>query len=106
MIELPKKRERKEADVDAKVAAYLYKHYPHSFALEVKIKGGRVLPHQVAALRQVTRGTFKPYKIRDMGARNPFDYIGLKNADALLCVVDKKHVICTVNENYDFSFSV
>lgn len=106
MPPLPRKNKRTEAKVDDLVAAYLYKHHPRSFALEVKIQGGRVLDHQKKALRQVTNNTFKPYKISDMGRLNPFDYVCLKNADAILCVVNKKAVTCLVNEIYEIDFTI
>ena len=106
MLELPKKVKRKEADIDGKVAQFLYRHHPRSFALEVKVDGGKVLDHQTKALRQVATDTFKPLKLPDMGRRNPFDYVVLKGADAILCIVDKKKVNCVVNETYEISFSL
>ncbi len=106
MLKLPKKVKRKEADVDGKVANWLWTHHPHSFALEVKMKGGTLLDHQKRSLRQVSNNAFKPLKLPDMGQRNPFDYVGLKQADAILCVVNGKKVTCLVNETYQISFSV
>lgn len=72
------------------------KHTHRNWALEVKIKGNKVAPHQKAALKQVEDGKFL-YKIPDMGQRNPFDYICLGDADAIVCVVDGKNVACEVN---------
>lgn len=94
---LPKKYKRTEARVDSLVAEKLQKKHIHrNWALEVKIKGNKVLPHQRAALKQVEAGTFL-YKIPDMGQRNPFDYVYLGDADAIVCVVDGKDVVCEVN---------
>lgn len=106
MYELPKKRKRIEASVDDKVALYLWKHHPRSFGLEVKIKGGVLLDHQKKALRQVTNDTFRPFKIPDMGRRNPFDYLCVKHGDGIKCVVDGKQVRCTVNESYTLEFKI
>lgn len=96
--DLPKKYKRTEAKVDSLVASALVKKHTHrNWALEVKIKGGRLKKHQSVALKQVENGKFPPYKIRDDGARNPFDYIYLGDADAIVCVVDGKDVACDVN---------
>ena len=103
--ELPRKNKRIEAAVDGKVAEALRKKHPHrNWALEVKIKGGRLKPHQLVALKKVENGKFL-YKIPDMGQQNPFDYVCLGDADAIVCVVDKKDVHCEVNSGvmkYDF----
>lgn len=97
MYDLPKKHNRAEAAVDGKVAEKLRKKHPHrNFALEVKMKGGRLKAHQKKALQQVEDGEFL-YKIPDMGRRNPFDVIYLGDADAIVCVVDGKQVKCDVN---------
>lgn len=95
---LPKKYKRTEAKVDGKVAERLTKLHMHrNWALEVKIKGGRLLDHQKAALKQVENGKFKPYKLPDLGQRNPFDYVYLGDADAIVCWVDGRDVRCEVN---------
>jgi hypothetical protein len=106
MYKLPKKVKRIEAKVDEKVANFLWRHHPKTFALEVKIKGGTLEDHQKRALRQVANNAFKPLKLPDMGRRNPFDYIGLKGADAILCIVDGKKVTCLVNETYEINFKI
>ena len=106
---LPKKYKRTEAKLDSLVAEKLMKKHPHrNWCLEVKIKGGRLEKHQKVALKQVENGTFKPYKIPDMGRQNPFDFFYLGDADAIFCVVDGKNVTSddkviniTVNGNID-----
>lgn len=62
-------------------------NYPRSVALEIKIKGGKIKPHQEAALNQVAKGTFS-YKIPDMGRRTCFDSFMLKDADPILVTCD------------------
>lgn len=106
MLKLPKKVKRTEASIDGKVALWLWNHHPRPFALEVKIKGGTLLDHQKKALRQVTNNTFKPLKLADTGRRNPFDYVGIRGGDGILCVVDGKKVQCLVNEAYEINFKL
>ena len=97
IVALPKKVRRTEANVDSRVADKLRKLHTHrNWALEVKMKGGRLKDHQVVALKQVENGKFL-YKLPDMGRRNPFDYVFLGDADAIVCVVDGKDVQCDVN---------
>ena len=110
-VELPKKKERVEADLDSKVAERVRAVHPHpNWALEVKIKGrekSKSSEHQGKALKQVENGKFL-YKIPDMGKRNPFDYIRLGDADAIVCVIqeNKRDVKCTVNGCYDFNIRI
>lgn len=96
--DLPKKYKRTEAKVDSLVANSLIKKHTHrNWALEVKIKGGRLKKHQSVALKQVENGKFPPYKIPDMGQQSPFDFFYLGDADAIVCVVDGRDVSCDVN---------
>lgn len=95
---LPKAHNRTEAKVDSLVAERLTKIHKHkNWALEVKVAPNKLLPHQRAALKQVEDGRFKPYKIPDQGQRNPFDFIYIGDADAIVCTVDGKNVHCEVN---------
>ena len=104
--ELPRKNKRIEAAVDTRVALKVVKVHPHkNWALEVKIKGGRLKKHQITNLKQVENGTHPPQKIPDMGRQNPYDFYYLGDADAIVCVVDKREVHCEVNSGvmtYDF----
>ena len=107
-LELPKKKERAEADLDSKVAERVKAVHSHpNWALEVKLWNGKLKPHQVTALKQVENGKFL-YKIPDMGKRNPFDYISLGDADAIVCVIqeNKRDVKCVVNDNYEFNIRI
>ncbi len=74
---LPKRYNRKESKVDDLVDDWFYFNYPYSYAVEVKVKGNKALPHQVLALKEVQDGAFS-YKLPDMGRRNPFDIFGIK----------------------------
>jgi predicted ATPase len=104
---LPRKIKRTEANVDALVAQWLRRNHPHrNWALEVKIKGNRLAPHQKKALEQVEKGTFL-YKIPDQGRRNPFDYVYLGDADTFVCTVKGKDVHCDLNGGvYDYDFKI
>lgn len=106
-MELPKKINRTEADVDHNVAKRVAAVRGGNFALEVKIVGGRMKKHQPAALQQVEDGTFL-YKIPDMGRRNPFDYVFLGDADAIVCTVQKnlRDVHCIINGHYKFNVRI
>ena len=96
---------KKEADLTPKVMEKLVKKHTHrNWALEVKMKGNVLEPHQKKALKQVENGKFT-YKLPDMGRINPFDAIHLGDADAIVCVIDGKQCHCKVNGGvieYDF----
>ena len=84
---LPRQLNKREAKIDSKVLEWFEKNYPNSVAIEVKIKGGKLKPHQEVALNQVAKGKFH-FKIPDMGRRNPFDGFVLKNAEAFVVTCD------------------
>lgn len=98
--QLPKLRKHKETDVTPAIRGWFKKNWWRSYALEIKIKGGKVQKHQPAALKQVNDGFFD-IKLKDWGGRNPFDVIGLKDADAFIVVADRKH--CDVY-NYEMEW--
>lgn len=106
--DLPRKNKRLEAKVDSLVAAWLDANYPHPYALEVKIKGGRLKTHQDVFLTKVANGTQPAWKIPDMGKQNKCDIIGgFKYMQALLCTVDGKDVDCmNYNDTYHFNFKL
>lgn len=85
---LPQIKKKREQSITPKVMDWFLKYYPNDVALEIKIKGGKIYPHQIVALKQVRDGNFK-YKIPDTGKRNPFDCIVLKRANAFLVICDK-----------------
>jgi hypothetical protein len=108
IYKLPKKIKRSEADLDTKVAERVQAVHPHkNWALEVKLFGKQPKPHQVSALKQVEDGKFL-YKIPDMGKRNPFDFVCLGDADAIVCTIqkNKRDVCCVVNGNYYFNVRI
>lgn len=106
--ELPKKIKTVERDLDGKVAERVRQVHPHpNWALEVKYDRGTLKPHQKIALKQVENGKFL-HKLKDSGARNPFDYIHLGDADAIVCTIkkNKRDVHCRVNDVYDFNIRI
>lgn len=86
---LPRVLKKKEAAITPRVMKWFEDNYPFSVAVEVKIRGNAILSHQDVALNQVQTGSFS-YKIRDSGARNPFDFFVLKQADAFVVTCDGK----------------
>ena len=101
---LPKIRKHKEQDITPLVFAWFEDRWINSVALEIKIKGGKLYPHQVVALKQVQKGSFS-HKIKDTGSRNPFDGFILKKADAFIVVCDKRICIAynpDMKKQFDF----
>lgn len=102
---LPKKRKHTEADITPLVFAWFEKNYPKSVAIEIKVKGGRFLPHQAIALRMVQNGVFS-HKFPDMGRLNPFDGVILKGADAFEVWCDKGVCIAYGYDGQEFTFEL
>ena len=90
---LPKLRKHKEGDITPGVIKWFTKNWKRNFVLEIKTKTGKIKPHQIAALKQVSNGVFI-YKIPDTGRKNPFDVIGIKDADPFIVICDKR--VCKV----------
>jgi len=105
--ELPKKNKSLERTLDGKVNDWLMANYPNDYLLEVKVKGGKLSPHQKKKLLEVEDGVFS-YKFPDGFLRTPCDYVGLKYGIALVCVIDGRDVVCTPNrkEELNFTFSI
>lgn len=102
-MELPpltKQYKREESKIDGPVLEWFLKNYPYSFALEIKTKNGKLLPHQMLALEEVQNGSFG-WKIPDLGRRNPFDCFGLKGAHAFKVVCDGRKCKATRIDDYD-----
>lgn len=87
--DLPKKRKKDESDITPFVMEWFMKYYSRNYAVEVKIKGGKLKKHQPVALKKVEDGKFD-LKLKDNGSINPFDFFGLKDADAYIVVCDKR----------------
>lgn len=107
MESLPRKLKKKEALKTPAIMDWFVQNYPHSVAVEVKIKGNKVKPHQNAALEQIVYSKFK-YKLPDMGRQNPFDFVVLKeDTHAIIVVYDEG--LCTAyckNNKNIFIFNV
>lgn len=103
---LPKLRSHKEADVTPLVMEWFKKNWKKSYAVEVKIVGGRIKKHQPVALKKVLSNEFD-MKLKDWGALNPFDFFGLKNADAFIVICSKRNCIAyTPDMKEAFRFNV
>lgn len=104
--ELPKLRKHKEADITPAIFKWFEGNYPKTVALEIKIKGGKIYPHQLSALKKVNEGCFA-HKIADTGRRQPFDGFILKNADAFLVICEKNNCVAyspEMEKKFTFSF--
>jgi len=103
---LPKLRKKKEADVTPLIMKWFKENWRKSYAVEVKIMTGRLKTHQPAALKKVVQNEFD-MKLKDFGARNPFDFFGLKNADAFIVFADGRDCIAyTYDMVEQFRFKV
>lgn len=99
--DLPKKYNRREAKVDARVAEWLKNNYQRSTLLEVKMKGGRVAEHQKRLIDSVSQTHEFMYKFPDGRTRTPLDYVILKDADAVLAVcTDDGACVLTFNNEH------
>jgi hypothetical protein len=106
--DLPRKNKRIEADLDSKVAERVREIHPQkNWALEVKYGKNKLEAHQKVALKKVENGKFL-YKIPDMGRQNPFDFVCLGDADAIVCTIaeNKRDVCCIVNDVYTFNIRI
>lgn len=91
--ELPKKRKKREASITPDIMKWFEKNYPNTtVCVEVKLTTGRLYDHQPVALKMVEDNRFS-YKLPDMGRRNPFDFIVVRNAVSYIVYVEKRH--CT-----------
>jgi len=109
MYELPKKYNRRESDIQHRVALKLIKMTGHrNWILEVKTHKGRQKPHQKVVQKQVENGKFL-HKFKDMGNQQPADYIYLGDADYILCseTERKNDIVCQVNGGvYEYKFRI
>lgn len=108
MDKLPRKLKKKEASKTPKVMDWFQKNYPFDVTVEVKVGKNKVKDHQNAALEQVADGSFK-WKIPDMGRRNPFDFIVLRNSDVHAIVVTVNGSDCQAyvyNTKKTFNFKI
>ena len=105
--DLPKKYNRKEANITPDVMDWFFNYYPDDVTVEVKVDKNKVLPHQKIALQQVEDGTFK-WKIPDQGKKNPWDFIVLKTKMVKPFVVTCVGRVCQAigKDGEEFTFKV
>lgn len=103
---LPKKYNRKEAEITPLVKRWFEDNYHKSVALEVKVGKNKTLSHQDTALNKVAQGCFG-YKIPDMGRKVPFDIFILKDADAFVVTCNGRECeAIRKGDDYKFNFRV
>lgn len=103
--DLPRQLDKKEANVTRRVMKWIAKNWPRSAGIEIKIEDGKLADHQIESLQKVQRGKFV-YKIPDMGRKNPFDAIFLKNADALIVRVYNKKNCVLLHNGHETRFTI
>ena len=105
--DLPKLRKHIESDKTPDIMAWFFDNYPRNYAVEVKIKGGRLKKHQPIALKQADEGKFH-MKLKDNGTINPFDFFGLKkDVDAFIVYVDgRKCKAYNYKMEWQFDFTI
>jgi hypothetical protein len=92
---LPKKKQRKEAQFQERFSKWLKSRHGKTGAFELKVSEGNSIPfnaladHQKTALYQVKHSLFS-HKIADLGNRNPFDCFMLSFAPAWVVVMFHK----------------
>lgn len=97
--ELPKKINRRESEIQHRVALKLMDRHPHrNWLLEVKTYKGKQKPHQKAVQKKVENGKFL-HKFKDMGNEQPGDYVFMGDGDYILCSETdiKNNIVCEVN---------
>lgn len=88
MDPLPRKLNKREANITPRVIRWFEKHYPKSCVVEVKIKGNTPAAHQEVTLHKTSRGLFS-FKMPDWGGRNPADFFMVKGGDGVLATCEK-----------------
>ncbi len=103
--DLPKKLNKREQKITPLVMAWFKEYYPHSCAVEIKIKGNKLKEHQALALNEVANGSFA-YKIPDLGRKNPFDFFVLQNAKAIVVTCDGRECKAIESDDSWFKFKI
>lgn len=93
---LPRVLKKREQKITPKIQKWFKHNWPNSYALEIKIKGNKLKTHQDRDLRKVKNGKFD-IKLSDATVgKQPFDVVGLINADAIVATYDKKTKTCKI----------
>lgn len=101
---LPKKRNRKEANIQHDVLQWLLKNTSYEGIVEIKIKGNKLLLHQKKSLEQANSGGLA-YKVPDvMMVRKPAD--GFIARKGLEVVCEGRSCIAYKDNNKEFEFKV
>ncbi len=88
MPPLPRVLKKKEASRTAEIMEMLLRTHG-TCAVEVKRRGGKLLPHQLKALKACASSEGFAFKIPDYGHKNPFDFFCFKNAPAYIAWIEK-----------------
>ena len=88
MPPLPRVLKRKEADRTAEIMKMMLRTHGTCF-VEIKVRGRKVLDHQMASLKAASSSTGMYWKIRDDGGIQPFDGFCARNALAFVVWIEK-----------------
>lgn len=99
--DLPRKLNKREADITPRILDWFRDSYPYSVAIEIKvtkkntIPRSALLPHQLKSLLDAQSGHGITHKISDIGRiRQPFDAFQLKNAHSFVVCAFLNHKLC------------
>ena len=87
MPPLPRVLKRKEADRTAEIMKMMLRTHGTCF-VEIKVRGRKVLPHQLTSLKAASSDTGMYWKIRDDGGIQPFDGFCARNALAFVVWIE------------------
>jgi hypothetical protein len=88
MPELPRVLDKLEARRTPEIMRMILEKYGTAF-VEIKRRGGKVLPHQRKNLQDAAGDTGMYWKIRDDGGIQPFDGFCARNALAFVVWIEK-----------------
>ena len=88
MPPLPRVLKKKEAYHTSAIMRMMLETHG-TCAVEVKMRGRKVSPHQMIALKKVVSPEGFAWKIPDYGHENPFDFFCLKGVPAYVVWIEK-----------------
>ncbi len=88
MPPLPRVLNKKEAKLTPKIMEMMLRTHGNC-VFEIKRRGRKVQPHQIAALKRCASDEGFCWKIRDDGSRQPFDAFCARNMPAFVVWIEK-----------------
>lgn len=97
-----------EAEVTPKIMEWFLNNRMKSCLIEIKVKGEKPKPHQMATLIKVAQGKFA-YKFPDGRSRTPGDAVILINASAYVVTYNPVTRMCDAQQvmgSYHYEFKI